>query len=137
MSLDSLWLGFSEWNIDNVSIGDIEITKEGTDYQDLWAASLGVTYEWKLDWTLRSGLGYVSSGVEDEDRTLFTRYDEIWAVGIGIGHQFNERRSLGVDVTFIQFGDGEFEISDAPVVGDIRGEYDKNYGVSLGISTTW
>ncbi|NOR67292.1 MAG: hypothetical protein GQ528_08045 [Woeseiaceae bacterium] len=137
MTLDSLWVDFSEWNIDNIEIGNIEITKEGTEYQDIWAASLGFTYDWKPDWTLGSGVGYVSSVVEDENRTLFTRYDEIWAVGVGIKHQFNERRSLGLDVTFIQFGDGEFEISDAPIVGDIKGEYDKNYGVSFGISTTW
>lgn len=136
MTLDAMWLDFSNWNIDNVEIGDIEITKEGTDYQDIWTGSLGVTYDWKPDWTLRSGFFYLSSGVEDEDRTLFTRYDAMWAIGVGVGHQFT-RRSLAVDITYFQFGDGEFEVNDAPLVGDIKGEYDKNYGLALGISTTW
>ena len=136
ITMDVMWLDFSNWNIDNVTIGDTEITKDGTDYQDIWAGSLGVTYAWKPDWTLRGGFLYLSSGVEDEDRTLFTRLDAMWAIGVGVGHQFNERRSLAVDITYFQFGDGEFKINDAPLVGDIEGEYDKNYGLGLSISVT-
>jgi long-subunit fatty acid transport protein len=136
VTLDALWLDFSEWNIDNVEIGDIDITKESTDYQDIWAASVGATYDWKPDWTLRGGFLYLSSAVEDKDRTLFTRYDEMWAIGVGVEHDFT-RRSLAVDVTYLQFGDGEFKVDDAPLVGDIEGEYDKNYGLVLGISITW
>jgi len=29
MTLDAVWLDFSNWNIDNVEIGDTETTKEG------------------------------------------------------------------------------------------------------------
>lgn len=139
VSLDAMWLDFSNWNIDNVTIGDTEITTDSTEYQDIWGGSLGVTYAWKPDWTLRSGFGYVSSGLEDENRTLFTRYDAMWAIGVGVGHQFSERRflrSLAVDIMYIQFGDGEFKINDAPLVGDIEGEYDKNFGLALNIAIT-
>jgi len=139
ISFDAMWLDFSNWNIDNITIGDTEINRDSTDYQDIWGSSLGVTYAWKPDWTFRGGFLYLSSGVEDENRTLFTRLDAMWALGFGVDHQFNERRflkSLAVDITYFQFGDGEFKINDAPLVGDIEGEYDKNFGLALSISIT-
>ena len=122
-----------------ITIGDTEITTDSTDYQDIWAGSLGVSYAWRPDWTLRSGFLYLSSGVEDKDRTLFTRIDAMWALGFGVGHQFKDRRflrSLAVDITYFQFGDGEFKVNDAPLVGDIEGEYDKNFGLALSIAIT-
>jgi long-chain fatty acid transport protein len=136
MTLDALWLDFSEWNIDNVEIGDTTITKDSTDYQDIWGCTLGATYDWKPKWTLRGGVLYVSSAVEDEDRTLFTRYDAIWGIGFGIEHQFSKQRRVAVDINYLQFGDGEFAIEDAPVVGNIMGKYDKHYGLALSISIT-
>lgn len=32
MTLDAMWLDFSNWSIDNVTIGDTEITPDSTDY---------------------------------------------------------------------------------------------------------
>jgi len=49
MTLDAVWVGFSNWNIDNVTIGDTEMTKESAVYQDIWAVSFGGTYDWKPD----------------------------------------------------------------------------------------
>jgi len=82
-------------------------------------------------------LAYISSGVEDEDRTLFTRYGAMWAIGAGVGYQFNDRRSLAVDLTYMDLGDGEFEVSTAPVFDGIQGEYTKHYALVLGISITF
>ncbi|MEE8414724.1 MAG: outer membrane protein transport protein [Desulfobacterales bacterium] len=137
MSADILWLDFSEWNIDNITIGDTTISKDSTDYQDIWVTSLGATYALRPDWSLRGGVLYLSSAVEDEDRTLMTRYDAMWAIGGGVEHAFRNKRKVAVDLTYFQFGDGEFAVSNVPVVGSIRGEYETNYGISLGVSTTW
>ena len=75
--------------------------------------------------------------MEDEDRTVFTRYDAMWGIGAGFGYQFNEKSSLAVDLTYLYLGDGDFEVSDAPVFGGIRGEYDKHYALALNISMTF
>lgn len=137
MSADLLWIDFSAYTIDNVSIGSTTITKDSsTDYQDIWVGSLGLTYALRPDWSLRSGFLYVSSGLEEEDRTLLSRFDSIWALGGGIEHAFPSGRKVAVDLTYFQFGDGEFTV-DVPVVGSISGEYDTHYGISLGVSTTW
>lgn len=137
VSVDCLWLDFSNFSIENVEIGTISIEKEDTDYKDIWAGSVGVTYALLPNWTLRGGFLYMSSALDDEDRTIFSRYDSMWALGFGVEHTFNEKRRVAVDITYFQFGDGEFRVDNAPIVGDIEGEYDTNYGVALGISTTF
>jgi long-chain fatty acid transport protein len=139
MTIDTLLLDFSEWNIDNVTIGNTVITKDSTDYQDIWACSVGADYKWKPKWNLRGGLLYASSGLEDEDRTMFSRYDAMWGIGFGVKHSFSKQRSVAFDITYIQFGDGEVVIENAPLnnaVGDITGEYDEHYGIMFSIPIT-
>ncbi len=137
MSMDVLWLDFSEWDIDNITIGSTTITKDSTAYQDIWGFSAGTTYALHPDWQLRSGFLYISSGIEDEDRTAFSRFDAFWAIGAGVEHALRNNRSLAVDISYFQFGDGEFSVSNVPVVNSISGEYDTNYGILLGVSYSW
>jgi len=137
ISADTLWLDFSEWNIENITIGNTQITQDSSEYQDIWAFSLGTTRDLNPEWSLRGGILYVSSGVEDEDRTLFTRLDAMWAIGAGVEHTFKSKRKLAVDVTYLQFGDGEFTTPSEPGVNTINGIYDTNYGISLGVSFTF
>ncbi len=136
-SLDGTWVDFSDWGLENVEIGDTEINTPDTDYEDIWGATLGVNCELTSVWTARSGLFYLSSALDDEDRTLFSRFDEMWGVGLGLEHKFGNQRSVAFDVTYIQFGDGEFSVEDVPLAGDIEGEYTTNYGLVFGISTVW
>lgn len=137
MSADALWLDFSNFSIDNITIGNTRISKEGTDCKDIWSGSLGAAYAVRDDWSLRAGVFYVSSGMDDEDRTIFSRYDAFWGVGAGVEHEFKSKRTAAVDITYLQFGDGEFTVSDVPVVESIRGEYTTNYGVLLSVSASF
>ncbi len=54
---------------------------------------------------------------------------------IGADYTYREKRSIGLDVTYVQFGDGEFTAEDVPGFGDVSGEYTKNYALVFGIST--
>jgi len=136
-SLDVMWLDFSNWGLKNVQIGDTEISTRSTEYKDIWATSLGVNYELTQQWTIRGGTFYVSSAIDDEDRTIFLRLDEMWGVGLGIKYDFDKMRSVALDVTYIQFGDGEFTAENVPVAGDIKGEFTTSYALVYSISITW
>ena len=71
------------------------------------------------------------------NRTAFTRFDEMWGAGLGVEHWFSKTRSVAIDFTYIQFGDGEFTVENVPRIGDIQGEYTTNYALVLGIGTRW
>ncbi len=137
VSSDVLWLDFSNYNIDNITIGDTSISKEGSKYKDMYGASLGATYALRSDWTLQGGVMYLSSGMDDEDRNIFARYDAMWAIGAGVEHQLKSKRKVDVDITYFQFGDGEFTNLNVPVAGTISGEYDTHYGVALSIGVSF
>lgn len=137
MSADVLWLDFSNYNIENITIGDASISKQSSNYKDIWGISLGTTYALRPDWSLRGGVLYVSEGMDEEDRTIFSRYDAFWAAGGGIEHEFESKRRVAVDITYFQFGDGEFSRMDVPIVGSISGEYETNYGVLFGVSSSF
>jgi long-subunit fatty acid transport protein len=137
MSADVLWLDFSEYDIDNITIGDTSITKDSnTNYQDIWVSSLGADYALRPDWSIRGGILYASAGLKDEDRTLLTRFDAMWAVGGGVEHTFRSGRKTAVDLTYFQFGDGEFTV-DETLVGTISGKYETDYGILLGIAASF
>jgi long-chain fatty acid transport protein len=137
MTADVLWIDFSNYSIDNITIGDTTISKDSsTNYKDIWTGTLGATYALRPDLSLRGGVLYLSSGLDDEDRTILSRYDELWAVGAGVEHELKSKRKVAVDLTYFQFGDGEFTVTD-PVVGTISGEYTTNYGVMLAVSSSF
>jgi long-chain fatty acid transport protein len=137
MSADVMWLNFANYNIENITIGDTTISKNDTAHKDIWAGTLGTTYALRPNWSLRSGVLYVSSGLDDEDRTIFSRYDAIWGVGAGVEHEFKSKRKVAVDITYFQLGDGEFTSPNVPVVGSISGEYQTAYGVLLSVGTSY
>jgi long-chain fatty acid transport protein len=139
MSADVLWVDFSAYEIDDITIGTTSITKNNTtNYQDIWAGSLGATYALQQDWSLRGGALYISSGLEDADRTLLSRFDAMWAIGGGVEHAFRSGRMVSVDLTYFQFGDGEFTVANIPAVGGtISGEYETHYGVSLSVASSF
>jgi len=136
-SLDAAWVDFSEWGLEDLQIGDSEISTRPGNYKDIWGATLGVNYEFTPEWTTRSGAFYLSSALDEEDRTAFTRFDQMWGAGLGLEYTFKNERTLSFDVTYLQFGDGKFEVQDVPRAGDIEGEYTTNYALVFGIGTTW
>ena len=135
-SLDFLWMDFSDWGFENVEIGDSQITPRPGNYKDIWGVSLGANYELTPVWTVKGGVFYVSSALDKEDRTAFMRLDEMWGVGLGVEYKYREKRSIGLDVTYIDLGDGEFS-QNVPGVGNISGKYTDNYALMFGISTKW
>lgn len=56
---------------------------------------------------------------------------------MGFEYQMANDRSVAFDVTYIQFGDGEFTEENVPLAGTVTGKYTTNYGLIFGISTQW
>jgi len=136
-SLDVAWINFSDWGLEEVTIGDSTINTKPGIYNDIWATTLGVNYALTPAWTIRSGMFYVSSGQDEENRTASMRLDQMWGVGLGFEYAYRKDRSISFDVTYIQFGEGKYAVHDAPVVGDIEGKSSTNYGLVFGIGTKW
>ncbi|WP_156906657.1 OmpP1/FadL family transporter [Desulforegula conservatrix] len=136
-SLDVAWVDFSDFGFEEVEIGDSSIATRPADYNDLWAATLGVNYRLSSQITLQSGAFYVSAPMDEEDHTVFMRLDQIWGAGMGFDYRYGKGKSLSFDLTYVQFGDGRFNVQDVPLAGSIEGAYTTNYALVFGIGTKW
>jgi long-chain fatty acid transport protein len=136
-SLDVAWIDFSETGFEEVTIGDSEINTQPGNYNDIFAATLGVSYALTPRWTIRSGTFYVSPPQDEENHTASMRLDQMWGVGLGFEYKYGGNRSVAFDVTYIQFGEGKFTAHNVPVAGDVEGKSPTNYGIVFGLGTKW
>lgn len=97
-------------------------------------ASLSLNYS---QFNLDKAVYNLDPNTPDENRTLFLRTDEIWGLGAGVEYLFSKHRSLAVDITYYDLGDGKVTVGNPPVFGDIQVEYDKNYAIALSIAYAW
>jgi long-chain fatty acid transport protein len=65
-------------------------------YNDGWLASLGGEYQWNPNLTLRAGVAYEKSPIDDANRTItLPDSDRIWA-SIGATYKMSEKLSLDI-----------------------------------------
>jgi long-chain fatty acid transport protein len=77
------------------------VTSLNFEYDDSWYFSGGVEYKWNQALTLRAGIGYELSAVNDRNRTLFiSDNDRLW-LSAGMSYKFNERFTFDLGYTYI------------------------------------
>lgn len=70
-------------------------------YDDAWYFAGGVEYKYSRDLTLRAGIGYELSAVNDRTRTVFiSDNDRLW-LSAGASYQVTDRIKLDVGYTYI------------------------------------
>lgn len=70
-------------------------------YDDAWFFSAGAEYKYNRDLTLRAGVGYELSAVNDRNRTLFiSDNDRLW-LSAGGSYQVTDKLKLDVGYTYI------------------------------------
>jgi long-chain fatty acid transport protein len=132
---DVLWIDFSEFGLEQVSVGD-NSTSIASDYEDMWAVSLGAKYRVSEKWSAGAGAFYLSEGVDDENRTLGLPLDRMIGFGVGVERVFSKKRSLIVNLNVVDTGDKPIDQSH-PLGGRIVGEYDNHYFMSMDIGFVW
>ena len=83
LTFDLLCLDFSRFAFTQVSVGDVTVEPQTSDFEDIFAATVDVGIPLRDSWELRVGAVYLDDPIEDENRTLFLRLDSLWGVGVG------------------------------------------------------
>lgn len=97
------WTNWSRFrNIPIVSkTGSVPITSLNFQYDDAWYFSLGAEYKYNNALTLRAGVGYELSAVNNRNRTIFIAdNDRLW-LSAGLSYQVTEKLKLDLGYTFI------------------------------------
>ncbi|MCO5092903.1 OmpP1/FadL family transporter [Bosea sp. (in: a-proteobacteria)] len=70
-------------------------------YDDSWYFAAGVEYKYNPDLTLRAGVGYELSAVNDTNRTIYiSDNDRLW-LSAGMSYKFSEKINLDLGYTYI------------------------------------
>ena len=133
---DVLWIDFSQFGLQTVTVGDTTVSVE-TKYKDMWGISLGAKYRLSKDRAVSFGAAYLSSGVDDKDRTLGLPFDRIWGVGVGVENQMSRKYRLHVNLNFYEFGNAPIDTEPTPRSGRVVGEFDPRWALMLDIGLVW
>jgi long-chain fatty acid transport protein len=135
-TVDVAWIDFSEFGLTEATLNDTAVATKETQYDDMCAASVGYNWPVNEDWTMRVGVAYVSSGVEDENRSFTFRLDRIIGAGVGAEYRWGSDKALGVNLTYYDLGEAPVQ-NDLPLLGTLSGEYSDNYAIGFDINLRW
>lgn len=96
------WTNWSRFgNIPIVSKAGVPATSLNFQYDDAWYFSLGAEYRYSNALTLRAGVGYELSAVNDRNRTIFiSDNDRLW-LSAGASYQLTDKIKLDLGYTYI------------------------------------
>ncbi len=136
-TLDTFWIDFSEFGTGDISVeGGLIIEPEGI-YQDMRGVTMGFGFPLDQDTTWKFGAMYMSSGVENSDRTLSLPLDRIWAVGTGVSQKLKDS-TLDINFNLYNLGDSPVDTgTSSPLRGRVVGKSDTPYALALDVSWHW
>jgi long-chain fatty acid transport protein len=134
------WSRFRRIPIVNENSGQ-PFTSLNFEYDDSWFFSGGVEYNYNRDVTLRAGVGYELSPVNDVNRTVFiSDNDRLW-LSIGGSYQWSEKLKLDLGYTYIlvnkatvNYQPGHPQFNNVVFRAEAKPDI---HIVSLGISYRW
>ncbi|MBB2493538.1 OmpP1/FadL family transporter [Aquipseudomonas ullengensis] len=134
------WQDWSEFGKIGVEVDtNAAGTSTGVDrqYKDTWHVSVGAQNQIsrKLRWNM--GVGYDSSAVEDDDRTVDNPMNEAWRLATGFNYELEEGLDLTMSYTLIWLGDMDVQQTKSRSGGSVSGEYANSALHVLGGGMIW
>ncbi|MEP5766723.1 MAG: outer membrane protein transport protein [Halieaceae bacterium] len=125
-TVDAMWMKFSDFTISDIKLEGEDVNVSAPEiYDDIGALTIGAGFPVNDRLTYRVGAMYLSSIVDDDDRTLSMRMDAMWGVGVGAEYQLGENRSVDVNANFMNVGEAPVDVdgSNGRVVGESNDPY--------------
>ena len=123
--IDLAWSDVSNFELSEYYFDGEQFAANEANWQDIWALSAAYTWPATERWMLSAGGFYVSSMVEDDDRTFMLRMDELWGFGFAGEWQWTEDRTVEVNLSYLTIGDAPVESPSVPILGSVTGEYNQ------------
>jgi len=136
LTFDAMWMDFSEFETGDVSLEGYQTIHPKGIYNDLWLLSLGYGIPVSSTMTYKLGLMHLTSGVDNKDRTLNIRLDEIWGIGAGFSRQL-KNSMIDVNLNLINTGKAKVDTGTSLIRGRVVGESKTPYALMLDIAYHW
>lgn len=111
-------------------------------FDDSWRLAFGVNYHHSEKWTLKGGIAFDQSPVDDTNRTVrLPDNDRVW-LALGAKYRFSKRAAVDVGYAHVFVDEGSISqsrtLATAPitVTTSINGDYDNSVDL-LSVQLTW
>lgn len=135
-TFDTMWIDFSQFGTGQVSLEGTDIVEPKGIYDDLWFFSAGYGIPVSAKMTYKFGLMHLTEAVDDDDRTLGMRLDEMWGIGAGFSRQL-EKNVIDVNVNLIRMGKGKVDTGPSLTRGRVVGESETPYALMFDLAYHW
>lgn len=147
-NIDDKWrllgsLGWQDWS----DFGDVGVevdTNSGgvsrtadRQYKDTWHVSLGALYQATRHIRWGVGLGYDSSAVDDDDRTVDNPMGETWRFATGINYHIDNGLDTHLAYTLVWLGDMDVNQTKTRSGNTLSGTYENGALHIIGGGVTW
>lgn len=107
-------------------------------YQDTWHGALGAQYRASGKWLFSGGVGFDSSAVDSENRTVTLPMGQMWRFGLGAQYQLSQSVNVGAAATFAWGGDMSVDQgTDQSVRRRVSGSYNDTWYTFADLHLTW
>ncbi len=136
VTLDLAWVDFSEFTLSEFYFNGEALAEADSNYKDIYAASASYTFPVSERWMLGVSAAVTSNMVEDDERTMTLRLDEVWTLGVGAEFQWTDTRAIHASMAYIRVGDAPVTNDPIPGLGSLEGEYTSRdiWQFQLGVS---
>jgi long-chain fatty acid transport protein len=91
----------------------------------------------KGDTTWRFGAFYMSSPVDDEDRTFSFALDRVIGFGLGVNHKLASGNDYDLNFNLMDTGEAPIDTGEDPVRGRVVGKSKNHYAITIDLSFHW
>lgn len=132
------WQDWSDFGYVEAGLENGGTTTLALEYQDTWHGALGAQYRASEKWLFSGGVGFDSSAVDSENRTVTLPMGQMWRFGLGAQYQLSKSVNVGAATTFGWGGDMSVDQgSDQSLRGRVSGRYNDTWYSFTSISLTW
>lgn len=131
LTFDFAWSEFSDFKLSEIYVNGDQIVEADPSYDDIFAFTVGYNRPIADRWRAGIGVLYVEQMVEDDDRTLALRLDEIWGVGLGLQWRWKSTRIVDFSLSYIEPGEAPVTSPTLPAIGAVTGRYTERYTILL------
>jgi len=133
------WQNWSRFGQVDVGINSSNPTSltVNNDYNDTWHVALGAQYRPSTAWTFSCGVGYDSSAVDDDKRSVVLPMGETWKFALGAQYAVTPSLTLGAAYELAWMGDMSVDQERGPLAGRVAGEYGSSSISFFALNLKW
>ena len=132
------WQDWSEFGYVEAGVETLGTTTLNLKYQDTWHGTLGAQYRASEKWLMSGGVGFDSSAVDSENRTVMLPMGQMWRFGLGAQYQISPSLNLGAAFTFVWGGDMSVDQgTDGSLRGRVSGSYEDTWYTFANLNLTY